>query len=129
MEKISEQGRLRPWMGFVLFGVLMAFFIFACAPLQNNLGIPGLVITELAFLAIAVIYCLIRKVKIREVFPIRKVKVREIFGSLFLVIGAFPLSLLFVAITASVFPWSLKEVGDLTSFVYANILSIAYFAT
>ena len=121
MEKISEQGRLRPWMGFVLFGALMAFFIFVCAPLQNNLGIPGLVITEFAFLAIAVIYCLIRKVKIREVFPIGKVKVREIFGSLLLVIGAFPLSLLFVAITASVFPWSLKEVGDLTSFVYGSL--------
>ena len=118
MEKLSDQGRLRPWMGFVLFGVLMAFFIFACAPLQNNLGIPGLVITEFAFLAIAVIYCLIRKVKIREVFPVKKVKVREVFGSLLLVLGAFPVALVLVAISGIIFPWSTKEVGDMSTFLY-----------
>lgn len=121
MEKISEQGRLRPWMGFVLFGVLMAFFIFACAPLQNNLGIPGLVITEFAFLAIAVIYCLIRKVKIREVFPVKKVKAREVFGSLLLVLGAFPVSLVLVALSGTIFPWSTKEVGELSSFIYGSL--------
>ena len=58
MEKLSDQGRLRPWMGFVLFGVVMAFFIFVCAPLQQHLGIPGLVLTELGFLIMAVVYCL-----------------------------------------------------------------------
>ena len=118
MEKISDQGRLRPWMGLVLFGAFMAFFVFVCAPLQQKLGIPGLVITELSFLAIAVIYCLIRKVKIREVFPIKKVKVREIFGSLLLVLGVFPISLVLVAITGIIFPWSTKEVSNMNSFLY-----------
>ena len=70
MNQITEQKRLRPWMGFVLFAVVMAFFVFVCVPLQSHLGIPGLVITELGILAIAVIFCLIRKVSIKEVFPI-----------------------------------------------------------
>ena len=118
MEKLSNQGRLRPWMGLVLFGAFMAFFVFVCAPLQQKLGIPGLVITELSFLAIAVIYCLIRKVKIREVFPIKKVKVREVFGSLLLVLGVFPISLVLVAITGIIFPWSTKEVSNMNSFLY-----------
>ena len=121
MEKISDQGRLRPWMGLVLFGAFMAFFVFVCAPLQQKLGIPGLVITEFGFLAIAVIYCLIRKVKIREVFPIKKVRVREVFGSLLLVLGAFPISLVLVALTGTIFPWSTNEVGEMNTFLYESL--------
>ena len=105
-------------MGLVLFAAMMAIFVFAFAPLQQKLGIPGLLITEFGFLAIAVIYCLIRKVKIREVFPVKKVRVREVCGSLLLVLGAFPMSLVFVAITGTVFPWSVKEVGEMNSFLY-----------
>lgn len=121
MERLSDQGRLRPWMGFVLFGVLMAFFILVCAPLQQNLGIPGLVITELAFLAMAVIYCLITRVKIKEVFPVKKVKVRDIFGCILLILGAFPVSMIAVAITGTIFPQSVSEVGDLNSFLYESM--------
>ena len=121
MEKISDQGRLRPWMGFVLFTAVMLFFIFICGPLQTNLGIAGLVITEIAFLAIAVGYCLIRKVKIKEVFPIKKVKIREIIGCIFLILGAFPLSIISVAVTALIFPASAAEVGELTSFIYGDL--------
>ena len=121
MQKLSDQGRLRPWMGFILFGVLMAFFIFVCAPLQQNLGITGLVITELGFVAIAVIYCLIRKVKIKEVFPVKKPKVREIFGCILLVIGMFPVSLISIALTAVIIPSSASEAAELSGFLYDSL--------
>lgn len=121
MQKLSDQGRLRPWMGFILFGVLMAFFIFVCAPLQKNLGITGLVITELGFVAIAVIYCLIRKVKIKEVFPVKKIKVREIFGCILLVIGMFPVSLISIALTAVIIPSSASEAAELSGFLYDSL--------
>ena len=121
MEKLSDQGRLRPWMGFVLFGVVMAFFIFVCAPLQQNLGIPGLIITELAFLAMAVVYCLIRKVKIKEVLPVKKVKVREVIGCILLVLGIFPVSLMLVALTAIIFPSAAAEITELNSFIFENL--------
>ena len=121
MQKISDQGRLRPWMGILLFGVLMAFFIFVCAPLQLNLGIPGLIITELGFVALAVIYCLIRRVKIREVFPVKKIKVREFFGCILLAVGVFPVSLIMVALTAIIFPSSAAEAGELSNFIYGSL--------
>ena len=121
MQKLSDQGRLRPWMGFILFGVLMAFFIFVCAPLQQNLGITGLVITELGFVALAVIYCLIRKVKIKEVFPVKKIKVREFFGCILLVIGMFPVSLISIALTAVIIPSSASEAAELSGFLYDSL--------
>ncbi|MBR4948510.1 MAG: CPBP family intramembrane metalloprotease [Clostridiales bacterium] len=121
MQKISDQGRLRPWMGIILFGVLMAFMIFVCAPLQLNLGIPGLIITELGFAAMAVIYCLIRRVKIREVFPVKKIKVREFFGCILLAVGVFPVSLIMVALTAIIFPSSAAEAGELSNFIYGSL--------
>ena len=121
MERISDQGRLRPWMGFVLFAAFMAFFVFICAPLQQTLGITGLVITEVSFLAIAVVYSLLRKVKLKEVFPVKKPKAREVIGCILLCIGTFPISLILVALTAIVLPFSKSEVADLTSFIYGSI--------
>ena len=121
MQKISDQGRLRPWMGIVLFGVLMAFMIFVAAPLQINLGIPGLIITELGFLALAVGYCLIRKVKIREVFPVKKINIRDLIGSILLIIGVFPLAIMSVAVMGVIFPSSAAEAGEISSFVYDSL--------
>ena len=121
MQKISDQGRLRPWMGIILFGVLMAFMFFAAYPLQTNFGIPGLVLTELGFLALAIGYCLIRKVKLKEVFPVKKIKLRELFGCILIAIGAYPVSMLMIILTAVIFPDSIKEAGELSSFLYGNL--------
>ena len=121
MEKISDQGRLRPWMGFVLFGILMLLFLTVCTPLQLNLGIPGLVITELLFGLIAVLYCLIRKVKIKEVFPVKKVSAKDIFGCIFLLMGAFPISIALTSLTACIFPWSGQEVEGLSTMLYGEM--------
>ena len=108
-------------MGFVLFGVLMAFMIFAAYPLQTNFGIPGLILTELGFLALAVGYCLIRKVKIREIFPVKKISIRDLAGSILLVIGVYPLAIISVAVMALIFPSSAAEAGEISSFVYDSL--------
>ena len=121
MQKTSDQGRLRPWMGIILFGVLMAFMLFIASPLQLNYGIPGLVLTEIGFLALAAGYCFIRKVKISEVFPVKKIKLREFFGSILIVLGSYPLSMILVFLTAMIFPSSAKEIGELNSFVYDSL--------
>ena len=42
MQKLTDQERLKPWMGFVLFGFVMAVFVTVCAWMQLNWGIPGL---------------------------------------------------------------------------------------
>ncbi len=121
MEKLSEQTKLRPWMGLLLFTVVMALFLFAFTPLQLNLGIPGLIITELGFLVLAVVYCLVRKVKLTEMFPIKKVKVREVIGAVIMVLGMFPISIMLVAITALIFPAATAEIDELSSFIYDSL--------
>lgn len=121
MKEITDQNRLRPWMGFALFAFVMVFFIFVCAPLQGALGIPGLVITELGLLAIAVVFCLIRKVSIKEVLPIRKVSVKDIFGCLFLLMGGFALSLISVGLVGTLIPSSTKEAEGLSNALYGEM--------
>lgn len=108
-------------MGVLLFAAVMAVFVFAFVPLQLNLGIPGLVITELGFLVIAVVYCLIRKVTLTEMFPIKKVKVREVIGAVFMVLGMFPVSIMLVAISALIFPSATAEIDELNTFVYGSL--------
>lgn len=121
MEKLSEQGKLRPWMGLLLFTVVMALFLFAFTPLQLSLGIPGLIITELGFLVLAVVYCMVRKIKLTEMFPIKKVKVREVIGAVIMVLGMFPISIMLVAITAIIFPAATSEIDELSSFIYDSL--------
>ena len=121
MEKISDQGRLRPWMGFVLFGILMAVFLVICTPLQLKLGILGLVLTELIFGFLAVFYCLVTKVKISEVFPIRKFSVKDVFGCIFLLMGVFPLAIVLTSLTATIFPWSQQEAAEISTMLYSDI--------
>ena len=121
MQEVSDRGRLRPWMGIILFGVLIAFMLWGATPLQENLGIPGLVLTEVGFLTLAVVYCLIGRVKIKDMFPVKKIKFRELAGSILIVAGFYPLELLLVIISALIFPNSMNEIGDITSFLYDGI--------
>lgn len=121
MQEVSDRGRLRPWMGIILFGVLIAFMLWGATPLQENLGIPGLVLTEVGFLTLAVIYCLIGRVKIKDMFPVKKIRFRELAGSILIVAGFYPLELLLVIISALIFPNSMNEIGDITSFLYDGI--------
>ena len=126
MKEITNQNKLRPWMGVVLFVFVMAFFIFVCVPLQSWAAIPGLIITELALFAIAVIFCLIRKVSIKEVLPIRKVTVKDIFGCIFLLMGSLFLSVISVALIAVIFPSSVEEGENLSNALYGTM---GYFVT
>ncbi len=126
MERLTNQEKFRPWMGFVFFAALMVFFLTVCQLLQYYLGMAGLIMTELLFLGIAVGYCLIRKVKIKEMFPIRKPKVREVFGCLLLMIGGQSLGIVVTALTSVIFPSSNSTVTELNDFLYGN--GLGFFA-
>ncbi|MBO7449377.1 MAG: CPBP family intramembrane metalloprotease [Clostridiales bacterium] len=121
MEKITNQQRLRPWMGFVLFAVLMAYFLTVCVWLQGKFGIPGLIMTEVSFLAIALFYCLICRVKIKEVFPIKLPKIRDLFGALCIYLGAFGLSLVATGIAGMILPSANEEVSALNNTLYGSM--------
>ena len=126
MERITDQQRLKPWMGFALFAVVMAVFLTVCAWMQTKWGMTGLVLTEILFLAIAVGFCLIRKVKIKEVFPIKKITARDFFGCLFLLMAGNTISIIVTLLTAYFLPSAAAEVTELSDFLYSGnaILSI-----
>ena len=124
MQKLTNQERLRPWMGFALFGVTMAIFLTVCVWMQQNWGIVGLVLTELLIAGIAIVFCLVRKVKISEVLPIKKITLRDFAGCVVLLIGTYLISMLSVFITAFIFPSSASEAGELGSFLYEKGLGL-----
>ena len=111
-------------MGFALFGITMAIFLTVCVWMQQNWGIPGLVLTELLIAGIAIVFCLIRKVKISEVLPIKKITLRDFAGCVVLLIGTYLISMLSVFITAFIFPSSASEAGELGSFLYEKGLGL-----
>lgn len=124
MQKLTNQEKMKPWMGFVLFFVGVLFLLFAGSYMQSNWGIPGLILTEIGFLAISVIYCLIRKVSLKEVFPIKKITVRDFFGTIFMFAGGFLANLVAIGISFFVLDHlgqSLSgEISDLSDFLYGN---------
>ena len=121
MEKIKGQEKLHPWMGFVLFGIVMCSFLLFGVWMQQNLGIPGLILTEVMFLGIAIIYCLITHVDLREVFHFKKIKVRDFFGSMFMLAGGFLLSIISVGLVGSLLPSSMTEAAELSDFLYGSM--------
>ena len=124
MQKLTNQERLRPWMGFALFGITMAIFLTVCVWMQQNWGIAGLILTELLIAGIAIVFCLIRKVKISEVLPIKKISLRDFAGCVVLLIGTYLMSILTVFVTAFLFPSSASEAGELGSFLYEKGLGL-----
>ena len=122
MEQLSNQNKLPVWMGFVMQGAFLALFLTAGAKMQKHLGIPGLVLSELMFLVVAVLYCLIRGVKLKEMFPVRKITVADFFGTVFLGIASFLLAMVCIGISLCVLPVSArKEVSGLNEFLYGRM--------
>lgn len=110
MVKLSNQERLKPWMGVILFVVGVVFLLIPGSIIQVRLGTWGIVITELSFLLMAILYCVIRKVSLKEVFPVKKVTVSDLFGTFFMFIGAFMVNLLTIGI--SLFMLNLLKIGS-----------------
>ena len=109
-------------MGFVMQSVFLLLFITAGAYMQRNWGITGLVTSELMFAIVAVAYCLIRGVKLKEMFPVKKISASEFFGVVFLAIAGFLFSLIAVGLSMAILPKSFRsEVTGLTDFLYGGM--------
>ena len=131
MQKLSNQERLRPWMGFILAAIVIAALLFAGSAMQNAWGIWGLVTTELMFLAMAIGYCLIFRVKLKEVFPIRRITGREFGGTMLMLVGGYSLSMVAVGLSMTILPSSMQEIEGLNDFLYSgnNLLLLIPIAT
>ena len=125
MQQLTDQERLKPWMSVALFAVGVVYLITAGSFMQSRWRTVGLVLSELGFLALAVLFCVITRVKIKEVFPIKKITVRDFFGVVFMFIGGFLLNMTCMGISMTVLSVLGKtevfdEVVGLQEFLFGN---------
>ena len=104
----------------------MALFLTVCVYMQTNWGMTGLVLTEVLFLLLAIGFCLIRKVKIREMFPIKKFSAREFFGSLLLIISGQNFVVILTMLVGMLVPSWMEETGEMTRFLYSGNPVLAF---
>lgn len=128
MQQVTNQQKLKPWNGFVLFAVVMVMFIFVGAQMQTAWRIYGLIATEAMFLVIAILYAVVFRIPLKEMFPVKKFKARDFFGSLFLAVGGVLIGLVSVALVGMLIPSSL-EAGDVQAITEFNSGSTGYLLT
>ena len=104
MEKISTQAKWQPWKGVIFQIVAVGMLLFPGSLIQYCLGLWGVVITELMFLALAIIWTLAKKTPLKEVFPVKVPTVRDVIGTVMLWFGVMPLSILSVLIMMMLIP-------------------------
>lgn len=128
MQQVTNQQKLKPWNGFVLFAVVMVMFIFVGAQMQTAWRIYGLIATEAMFLVIAILYAVVFRIPLKEMFPVKKFKARDFFGSLFLAGGGILIGLVSVALVGMLIPSSL-DAGDVQAITEFNSGSTGYLLT
>lgn len=122
LEQLSDPKKLRPWMGFVMQVVFLGLFLTAGAYMQRNWGTWGLVSSELMFLLVSVLYCLLRRVKLKEMFPVKRITASDFFGVVFLAIAGFLFSMVAMGITLLVLPKSFRsEISGLSDVIYGSM--------
>ena len=99
------------------FAVVIVLMIFVCFPLQYRLGMTGLFLTELIFLAVSLLVCLIFRQKFSEVFKISRPKLRHVFGTLILWAGMILITSCIAVITMYLFPDFQQTAEGLTEFI------------
>lgn len=107
-----ERKQLKPWHGILTFIIMMIIFVIVAVPVQGNLGLIGVGITELLLLGMAVAAAKILKQDLKEVFPIRKPKVREVFGTLVFWVGCFQICMLCAILMMVFFPEEMTATGE-----------------
>lgn len=113
-------------MGIVFFGVIMLAFVTVCSLMQYYWGIPGLIGTELLLAGMSVLYCVITRVKISEVFPIKKITVRDFFGCVILLISGYMFSIVSIMLMQAIVPSSSAEAESIAGMLYGPNANFFY---
>ena len=125
----GRTARMQPhwWMGVLWFVVVMAVVYFAFGPIQYALGMPGLVVTELILLAMAVVPAIVMKWNLKEVFSIRLPKIRQIFGALVIWAGAFLLMMSVNMVIMFLFPQQMAGTSTALNSFFTSISPVIGF--
>jgi membrane protease YdiL (CAAX protease family) len=123
----KEKRQLKPYQGLIIFVLVILIFLFVAAPIQELLGLYGVLLTEVMILAISVIATIVLKADLKEVFPIKKPKARQIMGVIVLWIGSVTVVLLVTLIIGYFFPEGLTQVSDSLQDVFTSLpMGIAF---
>ena len=120
MTTLSNQKQWKPWMAFVLEGLVLVLSITVCTAMQMNWGWTGLILTELLFLVLGIGTALLHKTPLSEVFPVSIPSPSELGGVLVLSVAGMMLSMIATGISLAVVPQSLAELQGIGDFIYAG---------
>jgi membrane protease YdiL (CAAX protease family) len=125
---VSNNGKqLKPYQGLVIFGLVILMFLFVAAPIQEKMGLYGVLLTELLILLFAILPAVLLKADLKEVFPVKKPRVRQILGTLVLWIGSLLIVMLVTLIIGYLFPAGLTQVSDSLQDVFTSLpMGIAF---
>ena len=129
MEKISTQAKWQPWKGVIFQIVAVGMLLFPGSLIQYFLGLWGVVITELMFLALAIVWTLAKKTPLKEVFPVKVPTVRDVIGTVMLWCGVMPLSMLSVLIMIVLLPESFANTATGMNEVLGSESAVLTFIT
>lgn len=93
----------------------LSFYVLAAA--QYYLGMWGMVITELAFVAISLGAAWVVGLNVREMLPFKRIRVNEFFGTIVIWAGALMLVIIINLIFFYFFPEGLEVNADISSFI------------
>ncbi len=123
MQVLSTQSKWKPWLGAVWFVICLLILLFPGAYVQAKFGMIGLLLSELIFLAAAIIYTLIMKTPLKEVFPVKKIGLVELIGVCIFAAGAISANMFFAGLGMIIFPDNTNDVQALTDFIMGEDLS------
>ena len=98
-------------IGIGIFVTAIIFLLFLAFPLQVNLGLLGLGLTQIGLLIIAIVGGIVLKNNWKETFPIKKPNFKEFRGSLYIYIGIYFFTIAVANIMMYLFP-GMAEVND-----------------
>ena len=123
MEPVPEKKRKPAGMGSVLlfFLIVMAVFLVLGSAAQYFLGMAGLVITELLFLAASVLFVALRRLDPRQVFPLGKPRLWALGGTAVLWLAGYLSMMVVTLILAYFFPAGVYGESGATNTVIQSI--------
>ncbi len=120
MVKLSNQSKWKPWMSVVMEAIVLVLLLFVGSRMQMAWGITGLILTELMFLAVAIVTVLIYKTPLKEVFPVQRISIREIIGLIILSIAGMMINLILLGLSICIYPDGFKEAVGVSQFLYSE---------
>lgn len=116
-----EKRKLKPYHGLLFFVLVMLSFYLIMAPLQMKFGMYGLAMTELLLLVMAVVYALICRADLKEIFPVGRVKFSKVMGTILLWLASFLMVMVLTLIITWMFPQEMLGVSSGLSSVISSV--------